>query len=113
MANKLLPNHERAVVDTKKLQNYVLNPEHPEGQHKAFVFLSVLGIGPDDADDLKELIIEAIKQTVAVPKHEDQYGKRFSVTFVCTRNGRTASIKTAWIIRTGEDIARLTSCYID
>jgi hypothetical protein len=30
-----LPNPKRAVVDIAKLRDYILNPEHPRGRHKA------------------------------------------------------------------------------
>jgi hypothetical protein len=30
-----IPHAENATVDIRKLRNYCLNPEHPEGQHKA------------------------------------------------------------------------------
>jgi hypothetical protein len=33
-----LPNPEKAFIDLNKLIGYCLNPEHPEGQHKALVF---------------------------------------------------------------------------
>ncbi|MBW4596036.1 MAG: hypothetical protein KME46_24830 [Brasilonema angustatum HA4187-MV1] len=42
-----LPNPEQAVIDRQKLSGYCLNPEHPEGRHKARLFKSVLGIGLD------------------------------------------------------------------
>ena len=38
-----LPNGDRADLGTK-IEDYVLNPRHWEGRHKARVFESVLGI---------------------------------------------------------------------
>jgi hypothetical protein len=55
-----LPNAERAVIDIKKLRDYSLNPNHPEGKHKARVFMEKLGLKADDAERLRELIVEAI-----------------------------------------------------
>jgi hypothetical protein len=40
-----LPNPEQAEIDMQKLIGYCLNPEHSDGQHKAYVFRSALGIG--------------------------------------------------------------------
>lgn len=40
-----LPSGDQAVIDDDKLIGYCLNPEHPEGRHKARVFQSVLGRG--------------------------------------------------------------------
>jgi hypothetical protein len=55
-----LPNAENAVVDIAKLHDYCLNPNHPEGKHKARVFLAKLGIGRNDAERLRQLILEGI-----------------------------------------------------
>ncbi len=108
-----LPNHESAVIDLNKLTGYSLNIDHPEGKHKALVFLSVLGMGQGDEYELQSLIFEAINVNDAHVGKEDKFGKRYSVEFACTRNERTAIIKTAWIIRVDEEFPRLTSCYID
>ena len=43
------PNGVRAVVDIEKLRDYCLSAQHPEGRHKARVFLSVLGMASADA----------------------------------------------------------------
>lgn len=50
-----LPNLEHAVIDIEKLRAYVLNPLHPEGRHKARVFLAALGVSADDATWLARL----------------------------------------------------------
>lgn len=39
-----LPNPENAYIDDHKLTGYFLNPNHPEGQHKARVFKSALDL---------------------------------------------------------------------
>jgi hypothetical protein len=55
-----LPNAKNAVVDIEKLRNYCLNPDHPEGKHKARVFREKLGFTDKDAERLRQLILEAI-----------------------------------------------------
>ncbi len=57
-----LPNADRAVVDIAKLVDYSLNPNHPEGKHKARTFEEKLGIGQDDAEFLRQSIQEAISE---------------------------------------------------
>ena len=54
-----LPNAERAVIDIKKLRDYCLNPNHPEGKHKAHVFFEKLEFTADDAERLRELIMKS------------------------------------------------------
>jgi hypothetical protein len=55
-----LPNAENAVVDIAKIRDYCLNPDHPEGKHKARIFLAKLGITRNDADRLRQLIFDGI-----------------------------------------------------
>jgi hypothetical protein len=110
----LLPNRERAFIDVEgKLKGYALNFAHPEGKHKAFVFLSVLNLKSDDAELLKQFILEGIRRFPAHPKKEDQWGQRYTVEFPLSYNEREVIIKTGWIVKVGEDFPRLTSCYID
>lgn len=111
-----LPNAERAVIDIDKLRDYSLNPNHPEGKHKARVFLASLGFTADHAERLRELIMEAILTKEATEQQPTSYGQRFRVDFhVRGEQGLVAmlsTIRSAWIIRNGEDFPRLTSCFI-
>jgi len=52
----ILPNSESAIVDIRKLRDYCLNPDHPVGKHKARVFLDVLDLDQDGAEELKSII---------------------------------------------------------
>jgi hypothetical protein len=111
-----LPNAENAVIDIGKLRNYCLNPNHPEGKHKARVFKAKLGIGIDDAERLRQVILEAILKAEATEQQRTEYGRRFIVDFeVSWPEGKlvlnTALVRTAWIIRNDEDIPRLTTCF--
>ena len=111
-----LPNAERAVIDIKKLRDYSLNPNHPEGKHKARVFLEKLDFTVDDAERLRELIMEAILRVDATEQQPSPHGRRFYVDFHVKRSEKYvqmgATIRTAWIIRNDEDFPRLTTCFI-
>lgn len=107
-----LPNPERAEVDIAKLLEYCLNTEHPEGKHKARVFLTALGLGAKDAEELRQALLNAAQTMEAIRGARDKYGQRFLVDFAMRRDRHEARIRSAWIIRSGEDIVRLTSCYV-
>ena len=111
-----LPNAERAVIDIRKLRDYSLNPNHPEGKHKARVFLEKLEFTADDAERLRELILEAISKAEASEQRPSPHGRRFYVDFHVTRSETYvvtgATVRTAWIIRNDEDFPRLTTCFI-
>jgi hypothetical protein len=107
-----LPNAERAFVDIEKLQGYCLNPFHIRGKHKARIFSSTLGLTLDDAEKLRETLLEAAKNSEAAAGVEDQYGKRYIIDFLMTTAKGQAEIRSTWIILKHEDFPRLTSCYI-
>jgi len=111
-----LPNAERAVVDIEKLRDYSLNPNHPEGKHKARVFLAALGFKADNAERLRELILEAILTKEAEPQQPTSYGQRFVVDFQVSGTEKHVetfvTVRSTWMIRNDEDFPRLTSCFI-
>lgn len=113
-----LPNAGNAVIDISKLRDYCLNPEHPEGKHKARVFRDKLGIGRDDAELLRERIFEIILTAEATEQTPSAYGRRFKVDFQVTREEAgsilvsLALVRSAWIIRNNEDFPRLVTCFI-
>ena len=110
-----LPNAKNAAVDIRKLRDYCLNPNHPEGKHKARVFLGKLGITKKDSEWLRQRILEGVLLFEAVEEEPIEFGRRFVVDLpISIGEGivlSTALVRTAWIIRQGEDFPRLTSCF--
>jgi hypothetical protein len=107
-----LPNSERALVDPQKLTDYSLDSEHDEGRHKAHLFESLLGISHHNAQLLIDAVQRAALTGEAVLGKLDKYGQRYVIDFSYSGPGGTAIIRSAWIIRTGEDFPRLVTCYI-
>ena len=107
-----LPGAQQTVVDTDKLRGYCLNPSHPRGRHKARVFASALRILPTDAEWLQEKLLAAVLAQEAVPGEADEYSHRYSVDFECVHQDYRATVQSGWIIRRGEIIPRLTTCYV-
>jgi hypothetical protein len=106
-----LPNGDRAIVNHRKLQEYCLNTDHPRGRNKARVFASV-GIRQADAHVLREALFEAARKADARPGIANPYGQRYIVDFDLVRPARTVKVRSTWIVRIGEDLPRLTSCYV-
>jgi hypothetical protein len=42
----------------------------------------------------------------------DEYGNRFIIDFDLEFKGRTAAIRSCWIVLTGEIVPRFVTCYI-
>ncbi len=102
----------RALIDPRKVTGYSLDPEHDEGRHKAHLFESLLGINRQNA----ELLLGAVKNAAVTGEtilgKSDKYGQRYMIDFAFTGPGGTATIRSAWIIRSGEDFPRLVTCFI-
>jgi hypothetical protein len=107
-----LPNGERAIVPLEKLRDYCLNPGHRVGSHKAHVFESVLGLTAVHAEELQQRLISVARTGDAVAGIQNDYGQRYIVDFEMTTAIGTAVVRSTWIILTGGDVPRLTSCYI-
>jgi len=107
-----LPNGERADLGTK-IEEYVLNPSHWEGRHKARVFESVLGITLSNQNVLRQAILAAAANSdQAEAVGDNGHGIVYLLRFPLVTAHRTAMILTAWIILHGEDFPRLVTCYI-
>lgn len=107
-----LPNAEHAVVEMEKLRDYCLSTSHPPGRHKTRVFATALGMTADDSNELRQAILSAVLLEEAEPSEGDRYGQRYIVDFLMKREGKGAVVRSSWIVRTGEDYPRLTSCYV-
>jgi hypothetical protein len=107
-----LPHGDQAIVEMVKLQEYCLSPTHPRGRHKARVFSAVLGLTADDAELLCDALIQAARTEDATPTDQDEFGQWYGIDFQMQGPKGTAIVRSAWIVRTGEQFPRLTSCYV-
>ena len=106
-----LPNCDQAIVEIGKLLDYCLNPHHPRGRNKARVFASA-GIRDTDANMLRMAILAAARDGEARLGVVNTHGQRYILDFDLVRHDRSIRIRSTWIVRTGEDPPRLTSCYV-
>jgi hypothetical protein len=107
-----LPHGDQAIVELVKLQEYCLSPTHPRGRHKARVFAAVLGLTADDAELLRDALLQAALTEDATPTEQDAFGQRYVIDVQMQGPQGTAIVRSAWIVRTGEQFPRLTSCYV-
>jgi hypothetical protein len=87
----------------EKFTEYLLNPEHPTGRHKARVFKAALGLTLENAEFLRDSAKQIAITGNARQQEASPYGERYVIDFeLATQNG-TARVRTAWLIRNGED----------
>ena len=107
-----LPNGDRAIIDDRKIVDYCLSEEHDDGKHKAHLFRELLGITLENAELLLDALSEAAATGEAVPGKLDHYGQRYVVDFPLEGPGGAATVRSAWIVLSGDRFPRLVSCYI-
>lgn len=107
-----VPNAEKAVVDVRKLTDYCLNLEHEIGKHNARVFESALDLTVEDAEELRETLIVAVKNNEAEAGRFDKFGQRYPVDFIMKRGAKKATVRSGWIIETNTDYPHLTTCFV-
>ena len=107
-----LPNPENAVVEMRKLRGYCLSLEHPRGRHKARIFASALGLTAENSEELRQALLSAAVSEEATPVEEDEYGQRYMLDFEMNTETGSATVRSGWIVRSGEDFPRFTSCWV-
>ena len=107
-----LPHGEKATIDSRKILDYSVSPEHDDGKHKAKLFETVLGLTRDHASLLIDALKEAAVDGEAVPGRLDRYGQRYVMDFEFVGPTGQTTLRSAWIIRPGETTPRLVTCYI-
>lgn len=106
-----LPDVERAVVDGRKLRDYLLSTSHPIGRFKAAFFIG-LGYSRSSWQELANDLRGLAMTGNAAPAGESPYGRKFEVRGTLEGpTGRRATVVTVWIIpRVGEP-PRLITAY--
>jgi hypothetical protein len=108
-----LPNHENAVIESNKLQDYLLNPEHPVGGNKARVFASALGFARENWADFEREIRRTLPQYPAHERPMRPFGREFTVDLPLSGPKGHAVVRTGWMIDNGFDLPRLTTAYVN
>lgn len=106
-----LPNGDRAIVPIEKLANYCLNPEHPDGKHKARVFASAMGITRHNAEELRDLISRAATHGEVVQQAITPFGQQFKVDWVVPGYDDII-LRTIWLIPSSQPHPHLVSAFI-
>lgn len=109
---KNLPGFEHAVVDIAKLRDYCLNPNHPEGRHKAKVFRAALGIGQENAEWLAAQILRRLPAVEWIASESILFGARYDVDMLISSGTKEAVIRTGWIVRKSDGMPRLVTCFV-
>ncbi|MBV9287405.1 MAG: hypothetical protein JO288_06215 [Hyphomicrobiales bacterium] len=111
MTNRLLHGDE-AVLDIRKIEDYCLNPLHPRGRHKARVFREALNLQRRDAAWLRDALLSAARLGEAVEVGANEWGLQWRLDAPLRRHGRSAVVRTIWIVRAGARIPTFVTCWV-
>jgi len=102
-------SQKRTIIASGKLINYVLNPNHYEGSSKA-QFLKEIGYDQSNWQLLDRDLREQHLLLEANPGKSSLYGNKYEIIgSIVGPNGEQRRIKSIWMIRTGENIARFVT----
>lgn len=107
-----LPNSADLIFDVRKIEDYCLNPTHPRGRHKARVFRQALDLERDDAAWLRDILLEAARSEEAQQITANKWGVQWRLDVTVRRHGKSAVVRTIWIVRAGEDSPRFVTCWV-
>ena len=106
-----LPNAERAIVELRKVRDYLLSPGHPVGRFKA-LFFGRLGFTTETWQELRDELRSVPLQEEAELAERTAYGQKYIVRgTIAGAAGREARVLTVWIILNDEDTPRLVTAY--
>jgi len=106
-----LPNGELAIIDERKIKEYLLSPSHPVGRFK-LKFLAGIGFGPDRWRPFIAVLAELAENGEAKIAEEGEFGRKYEVSgLLAAPRGRAVSVVSVWIFEQGSDKPRLVTVY--
>jgi hypothetical protein len=106
-----LPNAAKAIVDERKVREYLLSPSHPVGRFKA-KFFGGIGFPPEAWLEFVSALQGLASRGEAQLVEESEYGQKFVVRGQISGSGaRPAEVESVWIVRAGDDTPRLVTVY--
>ena len=106
-----LPNSHLAVVDRRKITEYLLNPDHRFGASKA-QFFGGFGFTADAWETLADALRRQGEQGDVVGVVDTGFGPRYEVEGpIDAPDGRRPRLCTVWQVDAGEVAPRLITAY--
>jgi hypothetical protein len=113
MAAMKIRDGDNAVVDLAKLKLYCLDATHPRGGCKARQFEARLGMGPGDAESLRDQLLAAVgKSEDAEAGESDDHCQRYHLDVEVKGPKGTATVRTSWMDRDGTKGLRFITCHV-
>lgn len=106
-----LPNADQAIIDPRKVRDYLLSSEHPVGRYKAH-FFTRLGFSSRRWQDLRDQFQSIALEVEAEVAGETDHGRKYILRdTIVGAAGRKAKVLTVWIVLHAEKVPRFVTAY--
>jgi len=106
-----LPNSGCALVEEKKVVEYLLNPAHPDGGPKAKFFLA-RGFSAHRWDEMRDALLAQGRDNRVTKVTPHPWGTRYQVDCRCpTPDGANPCIRSVWELAPAAACPRLLTAY--
>lgn len=106
-----IPNGEHALIEREKVRDYLLNASHPDGFGKA-AFFRALGFHPESWQTLADALRHLAQEAPVIQTMTSVHGIKYIIDgSLVTPSGRTAMVRTVWIVEKDGRGPRLVTAY--
>jgi len=106
-----LPNAHQAIVDERKVRDYLLSQSHPVGRFKA-AFFSRAGFGSESVEQFITALRDLAANGQAERGSSSEYGQKYLISGKLTGpSGETIQVTSVWILPTPDGTPRLVTVY--
>lgn len=106
-----LPNAGLATIDPAKIRDYLLSFTHPVGRFKAAFFVG-LGYSAERWEALRDDVLAIAQTGIAIPGQPSGFGVKYEVDGLLEGPaGRSAEVKTVWMIGASETAPRFITVF--
>jgi hypothetical protein len=106
-----LPKARLAVVDQKKITDYLLATGHPAGRAKA-AFFQRFGFTATAWPTLRDALLEHAREAPIVSAADTPFGRKYILEGPFgAPDGRKPRIRAVWFVTTGEATPRFVTAY--
>ena len=109
-----MPNASTAATPEKKFVDYLLNPNHKEGKHKAHVIEGALGYNRDNWSEFSDKVFREVQKSPVSTITTTKHGTKYKVpVIVYGKKGRFLRLNTVWQIDNNSNAPRLITATFD
>ena len=106
-----LPNAQLAVIDQRKITDYLLAQAHPAGRGKA-AFFQRFGFSAAAWAMLRDALFDHARSASIVSAADTPFGRKYILEgSLATPDGRNPRVRAIWFVTAGEMAPRFVTAY--